>query len=134
MPKASPAQVGDGDPNVVAHPGFRKLPACLFTLKTEKARDRYGELARLIWHAGRLSIGKHMALSRYAMLVDNIEQIEAEGRTPRASWFTQMARAEKELAIDDLDKPISAPKEAPVNRYARLEYPRPTKTPWSSTT
>lgn len=120
--RSDPAQVGQGDPKVVAHPGFRTLPACDFVLKTDKARKTYDELARLLWHAGRLSKAKHMALSRYASLVDQITGISEEGRTPRASWFNEMRRAEKELAIDDLDKPISAPIEAPVNRYARFGF------------
>lgn len=122
MPKASLAQVGQGDAKVVAHPGFRELPPCRAALKTEKAKRTYDELARLIWNAGRLSIDMHMTLSTYAGLLDQIERIETEGLTPRASWFTGLLAAQKRLALDDLDKPISAPKEAPVNRYARFGF------------
>lgn len=122
MAKASLAQVGQGDAKVVAHPGFRELPACRTALKTEKAQRAYDEIARLIWNAGRLSIDMHMTLSTYAGLIDQIERIETEGLTPRASWFTGLLAAQKRLKLDGLDKPISAPKEAPINRYARFGF------------
>lgn len=122
MPKASLAQVGQGDPNVVAHPGFRTLPACKLTLKTKKAQREYDAIGRLIWNAGRLSQQMHLDLSTWAGCLDQIEQIETEGRTPRASWFTALLKAQAKLRLDDLDKPISAPKEAPVNRYARFGF------------
>lgn len=122
MGSTSLAQVGNGDPNVVAHPGFRELPGCQFTLVTEKAQRRYDELARLIWGAGRLSLDRHMTLSTYAKLFDQIAQIETEGRTPRASWFKNLQDAQRRLELDDLDKPISAPREAPVNRFARFGF------------
>jgi hypothetical protein len=117
------AQVGQGDPKILAHPGFREMPGCQFELKTDKAKSRYDELCRLIWTAGRLSLDKHMTLSTYALLVDRIELIEAEGLKPRASWFTQLLNAQKRLELDDLDKPISAPREAPTNRFARFGRP-----------
>lgn len=123
MPKSSLAQVGQGNPSILAHPGFRELPACQFTLVTEKAQRRYDELARLIWSAGRLSLDRHMTLSTYAKLLDQITQIETDGRTPRASWFKNLQDAQRRLELDDLDKPISAPKEAPVNRFARFGFP-----------
>lgn len=118
MPKAALAQVGQGDPNVVAHPGFRTFPACRFTLTTQAAIKEYGEIGRLLWNAGRLSLDAHISLSNYAKLFDQIQQIESEGLTPRASWFSNLQKAQARLKLDDLDKPISAPKEAPVNKFA----------------
>lgn len=108
---------------VVLHPGFRELPACQFRLVTEKAQRRYDELARLLWHAGRLSIDAHMTLSSYAKMTDQIERIEAEGLKPRASWFSALGLAQKRLMLDDLDKPISAPKGAPTNRFQKFGRP-----------
>lgn len=122
MPKASLAQVGQGDPNVIAHPGFRKFPACRFTLTTAAARKEYDEIGRLVWNAGRLSLDMHLTLSNYAKLFDQIQTIESEGRTPRASWFANLQKAQARLKLDDLDKPISAPTEAPTNRFARFGF------------
>lgn len=108
---------------VFTHPGFTKIPACQFTLKSKPAQDRYNELVRLLWNAGRLSLDKHMMLSNYCILFDQIQTIEAEGRTPRASWFTGLLKAQKSLGIDDLDKPISAPVEAARNPFERFGKP-----------
>lgn len=124
MSRASLAQVGEGDPKVVAHPGFRELPECTFALTTKKAKDKYGEIGRLLFNSGRLTIDKHMTLSMYAMLVDQIEKIETEGIKPRASWFKQLQDAQRRLELDDLRKPIAAPKEAHTRRYARYGFPR----------
>lgn len=110
--------------NVITHPGFTKIPLCQFTLKSEAAQARYNELVRLLWNAGRLSLDKHMTLSNYCMLFDQIQQIEKDGRVPRASWFTGLLKAQKALGIDDLDKPIAAPVEAPRNRFEKFGIAR----------
>lgn len=117
------AQVGQGDPAVLAHPGFRSFPACALPLQTDAARAEYDSTGRLIWNAGRLSKDMHIALSAYASCFDQIQRISAEGLTPRASWYTNLQKAQARLKLDDLDRPISAPKEAPVNRFARFGFP-----------
>lgn len=122
MAKASLAQVGQGDAKVVAHPGYRSFPACAYPLQTEAARAEYDSIGRLIWNAGRLSKDMHLSLSTYASCFDQIQRISAEGLAPRAAWYMNLQKAQARLKLDDLDKPISAPKEAPVNRYARFGF------------
>ena len=61
-----PAQIGGGDPRVVAHPGFRKIPDCLFPLRTKEAKREYNTLARVLFDAGHMTVAKHRALSSYA--------------------------------------------------------------------
>lgn len=124
MPKATLAQIGEGDPKVLAHPGYREFPPSKITLKTEKAQREYEAIGRLLWNAGRLSQATHLDLSAWAGFLDQIEQIETEGRTPRASWFTGLVKAQARLKLDDLDKPISAPKSAPINPYSRFGFAR----------
>lgn len=123
--RAKVAQVGGGDDKVVAHPGYTKLPACQFTLESKAAQDRYGELARLIWNAGRLSLDMHMTLSQYVAVLDRIEMLRQDGKglKIRASWFEQLERFQRKLAIDDLDKPIAAPVQAQVNPYTYFGFP-----------
>jgi len=123
MPKPSLAQVGQGDPAVLAHPGFRAFPPCALPLQTDAARAEYDSTGRLIWNAGRLSKSMHIALSAYASCFDQIQRISAEGLTPRASWYTNLQKAQARLKLDDIDKPISAPQEAPINRFAWFGFP-----------
>ena len=124
MGKASLAQVGQGDPAVLAHPGYRAFPPCALPLQTDAARLEYDSTGRLIWNAGRLSKDMHIALSAYASCFDQIQRITAEGMTPRASWYTNLQKALARLKLDDIDKPISAPKEAPINRFAWFGFPQ----------
>jgi hypothetical protein len=116
--EAELAQVGGGDPRVVAHPGFRKIPACLFPLKTKQAQKEYDTLARVLFDAGHLTVGKHRALSSYAIQFDNITAAGNEGKQVRGSWFAQMDKARNQLGLDELDKPVAAPENAPVNKFA----------------
>ena len=123
MLKPSLAQVGQGDPVVLAHPGFRAFPPSALPLQTDAARAEYDSTGRLIWNAGRLSKSMHIALSAYASCFDQIQRISAEGLTPRASWYTNLQKAQARLKLDDIDKPISAPQEAPINRFAWFGFP-----------
>jgi hypothetical protein len=114
------AQAGGGDPRVVAHPGFRKVPTCLFALTTREGQKRYDDLARTLYNAGRMTDTVHGWLSSYAMQFD---RITASGqadppRLVRASAITEMNKAFGKLPLDDLDKPIAAPKDAPINKFA----------------
>ncbi|MCR5875159.1 hypothetical protein LRS10_13755 [Phenylobacterium sp. J426] len=119
---AAPAQVGGGDPRVVAHPAFREIPRCLFPLSTDEARGEYDTVARMLFDAGRLTAGAHRTLSSYAMQFDAITKAAAEGKQVRGSWFANLDKARSQLGIDDIDKPIAAPREAPTNRYARVGF------------
>lgn len=117
------AQVGGGDPKVVAHPAFRELPACLFPLNTAAAQGQYDANARLLFDAGLLTASKHMALSSYAAQFDSITLLAQEGMPARASAFAQLDKARRELALDNLDKPIAAPASAPTNKFSRTGFP-----------
>jgi hypothetical protein len=120
--RSEPAQVGEGDPRVVAHPGFRRIPKCLFPLRTKEAQREYDTLARVLFDAGHLSVGKHRALSSYAMQFDNVVAAPAEGKTVRGSWVAQMDKARNQLGLDELDKPIAAPEDAKINKFARSGF------------
>lgn len=118
------AQAGGGDPRVVAHPGFRKVPACLFALTTREGQKRYDDLARTIFDAGRMTNVVHSWLSSYAMQFD---KITASGqadppRLVRSSAIAEMNKAFGKLPLDDLDKPIAAPKDAPTNKFALVGF------------
>lgn len=119
---ASAAQIGGGDPRVVAHPAFREIPKALFPLQTEPGQAEYDTLARMLFDAGRLTVGAHRALSSYAMQFDVITRNSADGKPLRASAFVQLDKARSQLGLDDLDKPIAAPSQAPSNRYARVGF------------
>lgn len=120
---ASPAQAGGGDPRVVAHPAFREIPKCLFPLKASEAQSEYDTLARMLFDAGRLTVGAHRDLSSYAAQFDAITNATAAGRPMRGSWFANLDKARSKLALDDLDKPIAAPEHAPRNKYADVGFP-----------
>jgi hypothetical protein len=121
-PKAADdvAQAGGGDPRVVAHPGFRKMPVCLFALTTREGQKRYDDLARTLYDAGRMTSTVHGWLSSYAMQFDRITSAaqETPPRLVRSSAISEMNKAFGKLPLDDLDKPIAAPKDAPVNKFA----------------
>jgi len=111
------------DHNVVAHPAFRDIPKCIFPLRTAEAAAEYDTLARMLFDAGKLTIGAHRALSSYAIQFDNITDATTSGKQPRGSWFAQLDKARSELRLDDIDKPIAAPANAPANKYARNGFP-----------
>jgi len=111
-----------GDPSVVAHPAFRQVPACLFPLKSQEAKSEYDKFARVLFERGRLTLNAHSALSSYAMQFDNITRAAAEGRPIRGAAFIQLDKARKELKLDDIDKPIAAPKDASANKFARTGF------------
>ena len=117
------AQIGGGDPKVVAHPAFRDIPGCLFPLNTTEAQAQYDASARLLFDAGQLTASKHMALSSYASQFDSITLLARDGKPARASAFAQLDKARRELGLDDLDKPIAAPASAPTNAFARTGFP-----------
>lgn len=119
---ASGAAPPAGDASVVALPGFREIPACLFPLSTEKGQAQYDTLARTLFERGRLTMGVHHALSSYAMQFDNITAATANGKQVRASWFAQLDKARKELGLDDFEKPIAAPQGAPANKFAGVGF------------
>jgi hypothetical protein len=62
--RAEPAQAGQGDPKVVAHPAFREIPACLFALRSEQAQKEYDTIARMLFDAGRLTAVSHRAATQ----------------------------------------------------------------------
>jgi phage terminase small subunit len=117
-----PAQIGGGDPRVVAHPGFRKIPDCLFPLRTKEAKREYNTLARVLFDAGHMTVAKHRALSSYCMQFDNISAAPSEGKTIRGSWVAQMDKARNSLGLDDLDKPVASPADAKTNKFARAGF------------
>lgn len=117
------AQAGRGDPDVIAGPGYRKIPTCKFKLKTKAGRDEYSALARKLFDAGRLDEDAHFNASAAARIVDQIESLEESGKEARASWFAQLRQYRKALNLDGLDAPIAAPVEAPRNRFARRGLP-----------
>ena len=121
--RAEPAQAGQGDPKVIAHPAFREIPACLFALRSEQAQKEYDTIARMLFDAGRLTAVSHRTLSSYAVQFDNITLAAAEGRPTRGNWFIQLERTRNALKLDDLDQPIAAASSAPVNKYARIGFP-----------
>jgi hypothetical protein len=106
------------DPSVLAHPAFREIPSCRLPLTTDESKTEYDSIARLLFNAGRLTLDRHVALSMYASMFDQIHIAAAVGRPARASWWVQMDRARRVLDLDDLDKPIAAPHGASTNRYA----------------
>ena len=120
--KTEIAQAGGGDPHVVAHPAFREIPKPLFPLVSRQAQKEYDTLARIVFNAGHLTVEKHRALSSYAAQFDNVQRAIAEGKQIRASTFVQMDKARKDLRLDELDKPIAAPQDTPVNKYARAGF------------
>ncbi len=122
--RKSLAQVGAGDPKVVAHPGYREIPACLFPLTSDEAKAEYDRLARVLFDAGRMTLGKHSALSAYAMQFDTMQTIARSGKVVKGLHFEQLARALKTLDLDATDSPIAAPSTAAVNRYARFGVSR----------
>ena len=117
-----PAQIGGGDPRVVAHPGFRKIPDCLFPLRTKEAKREYNTLARVLFDAGHMTVAKHRALSSYCMQFDNISAAPSEGKTIRGSWVAQMDKARNSLGLDDLDKPVASPADAKPARANLLVF------------
>lgn len=123
MARRNEAQVGRGDPAVIAGPGYRKIPACKFKLKTKAGREEYNALTRKLFDAGRLDEDAHFNASSAARIVDQIEALEETGKDARASWFTQLRQFRKALKLDGLDAPIAAPVEAPRNRFARRGLP-----------
>lgn len=118
-----PAPQGEGSGNVVAHPAFREVPKCQFTLRTTEAQAEFDTLARMLFDAGRLTAALHRVLSSYAMQFDTITAASAEGKQVRGSWFAQLDKARSQLGLDDLDQPIAAPRSARANRYARTGFP-----------
>lgn len=122
---AAPADshIAKGDGTVVAHPAFRELPKCLFTLRTAEAMAEYETLARMLFERGRLTLAARRSLSSYAMQFDTITAAAAEGKQVRGSWFTQLDKARKELGLDEIDKPIAAPTSAQANKFAHTGFP-----------
>jgi len=107
----------DASPRVVAHPSFRQIPPCLFPLSTDEAKREYDTISRALFHAGRLTLDMHRTLSSYAIQFDTITKASTEGKQVRGSWFVQMDKARAGLKLDDLDKPIAAPQDAPTNKF-----------------
>lgn len=118
----APSTITPADKNVVAHPAFREIPKCLFTLKTSEAQSEYDALARALFDKGKLTLGVHRSLSSYAMQFDTITAASAEGKQVRGSWFAQLDKARNELRLDDIDKPIAAPAGAPSNKFSRVGF------------
>ncbi len=115
-------RVTAGEPNVVAHPAFRDIPKSVLPLTSAEAQKEYDTLARMLFDAGRFTIGAHRALSSYAMQFDAITAAASEGTQMRGSWFTQLDKARKELGLDDIDKPIAAPQGAQGNKFSRSGF------------
>jgi hypothetical protein len=111
-----------GNPGVVAHPAFRRIPECLFPLVSDKAKTEYNSIARMLFNAGRLTLGTHRVLCSYAMQFDVITRNAEAGKQIRAHSFVQMDRARAQLKLDDLDSPIAAPEDAPVNKFSAAGF------------
>lgn len=111
----------DGDRGVVAHPSFRRIPKCLFKLSSDDAEREYDRLARAFFERGRLTLGLHGDLSSYAKQMDIISSADPE-RPMRASWFTNLDKLRAKLKLDDIDKPIAASENAPVNKFSRAGF------------
>lgn len=112
------AQIGAGDERIVAGPGYREIPKCKFPLKTDEARAEYDQIARVLYDAGRFDLYRHSKLSLYAASFDQIHLTISEGRPVRGEVQKQAQRAYEGLGLDDLSKPIAAPKGAQENKYA----------------
>ncbi|KMO34314.1 hypothetical protein [Methylobacterium aquaticum] len=117
------AQVGAGDPKVVALPGYREIPACLFPLKTDEAKAEYDRLARMVFDAGQMTVGKHSALCAYIVQFDGVTDAALQGKPPKGSHVENLIRSLKRLDLGGLDKPIAAPAGASVNKFARVGLP-----------
>jgi hypothetical protein len=92
-----------------------QIRPCLFTLRTEVARNEYNTIALALIQADRLTMHTHRVLSSYAAQVDAIAIAIEEGRALRASWFTQMDRARGKLKLHELEKPVIS---SPPNKFA----------------
>jgi hypothetical protein len=108
--------------SIVALPSFREIPECLFPLRSAGAQREYDEIARVLFDAGRMTIGAHRALCSYAMQFDAICRTADDGRVIRNSAFTQLDKARMALGLDDLDKRIAAPDGAQENKFARAGF------------
>ena len=111
-----------GEPGVVALPSFREIPKSVFPLRTDAAQAEYDTLARTLFERGKLSLAAHRALSSYAAQFDNITVASTTGKQVRASWFTQLDKARKELGLDEIDKPIASSASAPTNKFAHVGF------------
>jgi len=116
--KRKPTEAVGGNPGVVAHPAFRRVPECLFPLVHDKAKREYDSIARLLFNSGRLTMATHRDLCSYAMQFDVITRNSEAGKPIRAHSFVQMDRSRVRLKLDDLDTPIAAPEDAPVNKFS----------------
>lgn len=111
------------DGSVVAHPAFRQVPKALFPLRSDAANAEYDTLARLLFERGRMTVDAHRTLSSYAMKFDAVTLAAAEGRPLKGLMFAQMDKDRRRLRLDELDKPVAAPQDAPANRFARTGRP-----------
>jgi len=118
IPKPDVAQAGAGDDRIVAGPGYRDIPKCKMPLRTEAGQHEYDVTARILFDAGRFDHFHHSQLSLYANAFDEMFAARSDGRTVRGEMQKQLQRAFEALGIDDLNKPIAAPKGAPQNKYA----------------
>lgn len=119
MSRHGKAQAGQGDPRVVAHPGYRRIPPCEFPLATEKAQTKYDDLARMLFEAGRMTVERHLQLSSYAMQFDAVTKRALDGQPVRPAAFIQLDKALKALRLDEIDKTVAAPQSASTNPFAR---------------
>lgn len=117
------AQVGGGDENVLAGPGFREMPECSMPLESAAAKEQYGKFCRILFDSGRLTITRHAAASTYAYIFDQIQLAKEKKLKPRASWMTQMMVQMRAMDLDGLDTAVAAPAEAPINKFARRGLP-----------
>ncbi len=98
------------------------VPQCLFELATAEGIRVYLELACQLLISNQLDLQAHLALSRYAVLADTIHKAQSEGRQLRASWFDQMRRAERDLGLHQLQKPVPTAAPQRANRFSRVGF------------
>lgn len=94
----------------------------MFPLLTDEARREYDELARILFDADKLTVATHRALCSYAKQFDVIVDNGNTGRIIRNTAFEQLDRARAVLKLDDIDKRIARPSEAPENKFARVGF------------
>lgn len=108
--------------NVAAHPTLREIPRCLFPLESDEANREYDELARILFDNDRMTVGTHRALCSYAKQFDSIVGAGKAKRVIRGTAFVQLDRARAALKIDDIEKRIAAPADAPENKFSHVGF------------
>lgn len=119
--RAEPIQAG-GNPAVLAHPAFRKIPESQVPLDTDEGQAAYDKYARILFERGRLDLNAHAYLSVYAQAMDEVARRKAAKEPIRASLLDRAMKALGKLGLDELNKPVAAPESAEGNRFAHCGF------------